>query len=103
MGFALAPVTSAGGFSGWELDTPAETGSAGVRSRGSRFFERREREVREGEGEGAGLTSSTPWGKGLSSQSFSGKRCRMWPRPSLAPEERGERGEGGERGKVKGG
>lgn len=34
------------------------------------------------------LTSSIPWGNGLSTQSFSGKRCRIWPWPSPLPEDR---------------
>lgn len=37
--------------------------------------------------EGRTLTSSMPWGKGLSSQSFSGNRCRIWPWPSPLPAE----------------
>jgi len=36
---------------------------------------------------GSTLTSSMPWGKGLSSQSFSGKRCRICPCPSPLPAE----------------
>lgn len=48
--------------------------------------------------EGQKLTSSMPWGKGLSSQSFSGKRWRICPCPSPLPAETRGGLEGGQPG-----
>lgn len=69
------------------LPSALPTPSRGQGHGGPSQCRRDQRRLRASPASAPRLTSSMPWGNGLSTQSFSGKRCRIWPWPSPLPED----------------